>query len=256
MSDQAPERHKLRDGTVTFDRRLDRCREFDERSRDYPLQLTRAPEWANKVWMLRRQYYGDQKWEGACVEFGITHELASQPIVVPVPKLQVIRSKHLIYYPAQQRDPWPGGSYPGADPFYEGTSVLSGLKVATELGFYSGFRWTFNMDGHVNGVLADGPAVIGIEMTEGMMSTDPAGLMKDEGSEVGGHCMAWIGCLFGHKLTKQHKKMDLAVLPQSWGLGFGDRGRVYMELGELENRLKAGGEVAHPQRNQKEAWSV
>lgn len=251
-----PTRRQLRDGTVTFDRRLDRCQEFDELSRNHPLQLPPKVELKNKIWTLTSSHYGDQHAEGACVEFGITHELGAQPFVVPVKTLQVIRGEHRIYWPAQRGDPWAGGSYPGAEPFYEGTSVLSGLKIAVDLGFYSGYRWTFNMDDHVRGVVNEGPAVVGIEMTDGMMSTDNAGLMRDIGSEVGGHCMAWIGALFGHRLTRAHRKMDLAVLAQSWGLDYGDHGRVYMELGELENRLNAGGEVAHPQRNPKEAWRV
>jgi hypothetical protein len=242
------QRTQLRDGTVTMDRRLDRCVEFDERSRNFPLGIERFAAMKTKVWQIRKTHMGDQGEEGACVEYGITHEMGAQPQVVYYKILNDIRSGHHIYWPAQQGDQWPGGSYPGAQPFYEGTSVLAGLKQTVALGYYSGYTWTFDIDSHAKGVISEGPAVVGITMVEGMMDPEPGGLMRDDGNEVGGHCMAWNGVVTNKFFGRGRPRQTVAEFVQSWGLDFGDHGRVYMELGELENRLKDNGEVAHPVR--------
>lgn len=188
---------------------------------------------------------GDQGREGACVEYGITHELAASPAQVQLAHLVAIRSEHGIYWPAQREDEWPGGSYPGAAPVYEGTSVLAGLKVATRLGYYEGYRWGFSDDERVAGVVHEGPGVVGAWWTEGAARPRPSGLASTDGADLGGHCVAWIGVMFGHKL-KGEPRMDIAVIAQSWGLNHGDRGRVYFRLEDWLALLRREGEVAFP----------
>lgn len=237
---------QLRGGHQTSDPRLDRLPQFDERSRAFalPSDVVAAPV-RSKVWRLERSRMGDQGREGACVEFGITHELGAAPVQVARAPLTAIRAGHGIYWPAQREDPWPGGSYPGATPVYEGTSVLAGLQVTTRLGYYEGFRWGFSDDERVAGVVHEGPGVVGTWWPEGAARPHPSGLVSTDGPDLGGHCVAWIGVLFGFKL-KGEPRMDLAVIAQSWGLDHGDRGRVYFRLDEWLALLQREGEVAFP----------
>lgn len=238
---------QLRDGTYTDDERLDRIIQFDERSRAYDAkdQVPRGLVPRSKVWHHDRRYLGDQGREGACVEYGISHDLGAAPIMIPFRLLQQIWAGHLVYYPAQENDPWPGGSYPGASPVYEGTSVISGLQTAVRLGFYTGYTWSFDFQTALHGIQTLGPAVVGVTMNTGMMHPTAGGLMHDTGPDVGGHCMAWIGTEYRRRFP-DGSRLDVAVLDQSWGRDFGDGGRVYISLDDWANVLADGGECAFP----------
>jgi hypothetical protein len=246
---------QLRDGSTTRDPRLDRLVEMDERSRAHRIGAVTPAVVArkSKVWRLERRLMGDQGQEGACTEFGLTHVLATMPVAQALAVLQLIRREHRIYWPAQgQRrpwlppdwagDPWPGGSYPGASPRYEGTSELSAIKAAQALGLFESYSWALNFDEALDGVLHVGAANLALNWTHGMMEATPEGLIRDSGPVVGGHDLAWIGVEFGKRIDG--RKLDVAVLAQSWGLDYGDRGRVYIALDDLERRLDDDGTCA------------
>jgi hypothetical protein len=228
--------HALRDGGSTGDRRLDRLVELDPRSREYPIgAVLRTLDVRSHVWRLLRVLYGDQGHEGACVEFGLLHVLACLPIVQQLAVLQAIRREHLIYWPSQVRDPFPGGEYPGAVPQEGGTSETTALKLLREAGIISSYSWAFNFDEAVAGVVHSGPANVAIGWTDGMMEASPEGLIRDEGPVVGGHDVAWIGVQIAKRIDG--RRLDVAVIAQSWGLDYGDRGRVYLPLEDLSARL-------------------
>lgn len=235
---------QLRDGSTTEDRRLDRIKFLDPRSRGFAIQeRVGTVPLKSKVWRLWRKFYGDQGEEGACVEFGILHVLATLPVAQALAVLQLIRREHRIYWPAQRIDPWEGGSYPGASPVYEGTSEVAGLKIARDLGFFTEFTWAFGIDQALSGLIAHGAGNLALDWTEGMSKPRPNGLITADGSVMGGHDVALIGVLLGHKL-KGEPSRDLAVIAQSWGLDHGDRGRVYLPLEDLDKQLRAGGTCA------------
>lgn len=83
------------------------------------------------VW---HEYY-DQGSEGACVAYACCRA-----------KTLLERARFLardLYFEAQRIDPWPGGAYPGATPFYEGTAVRAGLEVMRTKGLRTAKRdWT------------------------------------------------------------------------------------------------------------------
>jgi hypothetical protein len=63
----------------------------------------------------------DQGSEGACVGFSVSRLMS-----------QFNRRRYdarWLYHEAQRIDPWEGGAYPGAVPFYEGSAVRSGFDV-------------------------------------------------------------------------------------------------------------------------------
>jgi hypothetical protein len=68
----------------------------------------------------------DQGAEGACVGFGATRAM-----------MLLNRKRYAprwLYQEAQKIDEWEGGSYPGASPFYEGTSVRAAMDVLRDRG--------------------------------------------------------------------------------------------------------------------------
>jgi hypothetical protein len=235
---------RLRDGTTTTDLALDRLVQFDERSRGFPVRAIVPPEAPReRVWTLPRPYMGDQKDEGACVGYGISHALVAQPKPATLNVIRRVQTEHLIYWAAQRRDPWPGGGWPGATPQYEGTSVLAGLQVARDLGFYAAYRWAFSLQDVIQGILAVGPAILGLNWTEGMSHPQAGGLIEATGPVVGGHCLAGIGIDYNRRFPDGLVR-DVIVLAQSWGLDHGDRGRVYLPLAQLAERLADDGECA------------
>ncbi len=166
-----------------------------------------------------------------CVGFGITHELLYYPVAVR--GLDANFAKEKIYWVAQREDPWPGGSYPGASPIYEGTSVLYGIKAAADLGYYQEYRWaTSEMEMRL-GVGYLGPAIIGVDWYEGMFRPAADGYIRPTGDKAGGHCTLIIGVNVREKCY---------ILHNSWGPGWGENGNAKISFFDMEKLLGDGGE--------------
>src|SRR5688572_5030153 len=164
----------LRDSSTVSDSRLARLRQFDERSKQYPVrELVKKRLPRSYTWPC--SHHLDQGKEGACVGFSIAHELIAKPVAVRgiTPKFAL----ETIYWEAQRHDPWDGGAYPGAKPQYEGTSVLEGIKVVHEMGYIKEYRWAFGLDDLVMAVGHCGPAVLGINWYDGMFDTHACGYL-------------------------------------------------------------------------------
>lgn len=224
----------LRNGTIIKDRRLDRLPSFDERSRNYPIRkLVEGLEPKTVLWGCDNTL--DQGGDGACVGFGCTHELIAEP--VPVLDLDNKYAKETIYWGAQKNDEWPGGSYPGAVPFYEGTSVLAGLQITQSLGWWDAYYWGFNIDDLILG-LQQGPAILGLTWKSDMMDIDSDGYIFFSGEVEGGHCILCRG--WNNELTR-------FTLRQSWGSwGVGGTGDCYISRDEMEKAMNDQGEMAFP----------
>lgn len=129
----------LKNGYPTTDIRLDRIPQFDERSRDYQVRtLLKAAAPTKRRRTIRFGPGFDQGQEGACVGFGNTH--ASQALPHKKGPYDMLIAREW-YHGAQQIDPWPGGAYSGASPFYEGSSVLAGVEYGRQKGMWSSYRW-------------------------------------------------------------------------------------------------------------------
>lgn len=223
---------KLRDGSFTTDPRLDRTVQFDEASREFPIRnLILAKRPRSMTWKLDIRL--DQGKEGACVGFGISHELAATPS--PVPDLNAQYAREQIYWEAQKIDGQPGGAYPGAVPFYEGTSVLAGLKTAQSLGWMDSYRWAFGIDDLILGVGYNGPAVLGIRWYQGMSTPDSNGLSRPTGRIAGGHCILARGV---DLLNERFR------LPNSWGRSWGVDGECFITFKDMDRLLHEDGEAA------------
>jgi len=224
-------KRRIRGGAATADTRLDRVRQFDERSRDYPLRrrIGRRPR---RSYTWRCEKWLNQGSEGACVGFSIGHELAAHP--APVQRIGPVFCREKIYWEAQRNDPWPGGSYPGARPKDSGTSLLEGVKVAQRMGWFEEYRWTFTFNDFLLGLGYHGPAVIGIDWHHGMDETDEDGFVAPTGGVRGGHCILANGVDVRERTVTLHN---------SWGRGWGVRGECKLRWDDMEALLDADGEA-------------
>lgn len=224
----------LKDGSQVKDSRLARCVQFDERSRSYPVRelLTKTQQRPrNRAWGLG--LFLNQGQEGACVGFSMAHELAAQPVRVRT-SAQMARN---IYHEAQKIDEWPGGAYEGADPFYEGTSVLAGIKTLKKMGYVKEYRWAFGLEDLILAVSHLGPAILGLNWYEGMFDVHSCGFIHPFGALAGGHAILCQGVNVRRKLF---------VLHNSWGRSWGNRGRCLISWDDMDKLLHESGEAVIP----------
>lgn len=232
---------KLKDGTTTLDRRLDRLVYFDKRSRKFPIRaITGTRPLRSYTWSCGAVL--DQGRDGACVGFGCTHELIARPAAAvggvdeegrPY-RLDATFAKERVYWPAQRRDPWPGGSYPGARPKYEGTSVLAGVQVLHDLGWFDSYRWAFSLNDVLLGIGYHGPCVFGLAWYEGMFTPDAEGYIHPTGELAGGHCV------IGNVVQVRQKRIRIH---NSWGPGWGNGGGAWISFEDLRTLMGLDGEA-------------
>ena len=231
-----PDPIKLRNGKFTLDKRLDRCMEFDDRSRSYSIMEIVARKLRSYTWRIDETL--DQGSEGACVGFGVTHELAARPSEV-----QNLTNAFAfdLYHAAQKIDPWEGEDY-------SGTSVLAGTKIAQQLGYFEEYRWAFGLEELIYGVGHNGPAVLGIPWYKDMYSPDSDGFISVSGKKVGGHCILCRAV----KITKKsddNGPLDFGdiegyfTLRNSWGGDWGKGGDCYITFADMDKLLKLRGEA-------------
>jgi len=220
---------KLRDGSETSDPRLDLIFEEDGRSREFGIRdwLSDKPR-KSRRWPCRR--WLDQGKEGACVGYAIAHELIAKPVEVPGINGQY--AKTVIYWGAQASDKWPGGSYPGADPQYEGTSMLAGVKFAQRLGWFESYHWAFGLQDLIMGIAYEGPAVMATQWYSGMNRPDRSGFVKVTGDVTGRHCFLCRGVSLSKKWF---------LIRNSWGRDWGDHGDCYITFSGMERLLEERG---------------
>lgn len=249
----------LKDGTTTLDPRLDRLVEFDEESRRFGVMRTIEYDYP-RPYRHRCSHYLDQGQEGACVEFAWVHEFLAAPALVPLPVGQEITRQHAIYWPAQRDDYWPGGSYPGASPFYEGTSVLAGAKRAKALGFIESYFWAFGIQQVILAIGRKGPSVLGLDWLEGMFRPDADGWIRATGAVAGGHAILakgirlfWLpGTTAAQKRSSgwfAHLDLDRSyvILHNSWGPTWGPLGGdCKISVRDLDLLLQRNGECCVP----------
>jgi hypothetical protein len=219
---------------------LGRRVQYDDRSRAFPV---RALLHADLPLVTKRWYLPstepvlDQGATGSCVGHGITNDLRYSPR--PVPRLDSKFAVEQIYWPAQRIDPWDGGAWPGAEPFYEGTSVLAGMQVAKALGWYAEFRWAFSEADLALAVSHIGPAVIGVPWyAPGMFKPDDDNTLHITGEPAGGHCVLIVGI---------NLRRNAFMIQNSWGSSWGSSlGRAWITRPDMARLLREDGEAAIP----------
>lgn len=247
----------LKNQTTTDDIRLDRVVQFDERSRAHPVlgAASTHPRPRSYTWRITKTHVPDQGAEGACVGFAILNELLARPAEVRFGGIRAASrfARERIYWAAQRIDPWPGGAYPGAMPHSEGTSLLAGVKVTQQLGYFRSYRWAFSLQQLVLGLGHNGPSVLGVNWYDSMYHPDANYFIRPRGQLVGGHAILAraVKLVFTDHRIRWWKRtwtdVDLdksyVTLRNSWGPAYGDKGDCYMSLRDLGALLAQRGEA-------------
>lgn len=184
----------------------------------------------------------DQLNEGSCVGHSVIGEWLASPVRGKLGNYTTLgaqieghRRAVDVYNRAKAID-----EFEGVD--YDGTSVRAGLLVGRERGWYTGFRWAFNLT-ELRAALQDGPVIIGVEWHEDSYDTQPNGDLRTTGPVVGGHCLLVTG--YSPNYNNRGPRYRLRNSWGRWGLrGTGDG---YIAPDALDGILfAAGGEAAIP----------
>lgn len=241
----------MKDGTEADDPRLGRLREFDERSRNFPIRaVLEEPQFRSYTWRQQAPPL-NQGDVGACVAYSLGNEALSYPGEVALaPEFAARLTDAFLlraYCEAQRIDPWSGtdtrtvcGTL-AESPAYGGTSELAGLKVFQRMGFYKEYRWAFSLEDAVLGLGFNGPALVGSWWWSDMFRPNAEGFVKPTGSRAGGH----MYMLSAVDVSGSASWLDGKVrVRNSWGPGWGDGGEADLAIRDLGKLLDEEGECA------------
>jgi hypothetical protein len=140
-----------------------------------------------------------------------------------------------LYSRATQLDDY-AGSYPPTDTGSDGLSVAKALKAA---GIISGYQHAFTLQSALLQLMAT-PLITGISWYNSMFDAGPDGVLTvDLGSGLAG----------SHELCVDEYRPAVGNLPalvggpNSWGPGWGDRGRWYLTVDDWGTLLEQDGDV-------------
>lgn len=203
--------------------------DHDDRNWDWPtrgvLHAADAPL-VEKNW--RRGYAYDQGQTSQCVAYTGKGMLNTSPTSSILSYSRRSRFVPEVFYKgAQEFDEWPGSDY-------EGTSARGLLNYLRSVDIITEFRWCFGVDDVLRTVSHHGPVGCGTWWSNDMFSPDSRGVVQFTGAWVGGHEWEIIGI---HPSIKEVECMN------SWGVGWGDRGRFRLSFDTLDQLLQAEGDA-------------
>lgn len=215
---------------------LGRFVQHDPRSRAYAVQVRQT---AGFPPVSHRRFTGilDQGQLGACTGFAATGALGCAPFSSSIRAARSVFNAAFatqLYSDATQGDEFPG-SYPPMD---TGSSGLGVAKVLHKRALIAGYEHCFSMEAVLT-ALQRVPVLIGTVWFSGMDTPDAEGFITPTGNTQGGHEYLL------RAYSPDGPDLDNGVLTfdNSWGYGWGDRGRVRMRVRDLRYLLGRQGDA-------------
>lgn len=216
----------LRDGSKVKDRRLALIRKRPDTQPFISVVrhlIVEKP--VSKKWKLPRRF--DQGREGICTGTAALHLITSEPMFARgrdwrqaektgepfVENTDLDWARENIYWRAQRRDRYKGGTYPESKFYSEGTDIITTCKILRESHFCKGFYQANNVHELKMGVSHVGPCFIGIPWYMDMFEPNSEGVINPRGALAGFHAVTVLEIDMARKLFG---------FPQSWEDDWGD----------------------------------
>jgi len=184
-----------------------------------PTPIVNSKYWDANGW------WGNQGNTSQCVGYAWAHWIEDGPVghdgVAPIIK------PDLIYTEAQKIDEWPGENY-------NGTSVRAGAKYLQSTNKIKSYYWGYDLDTLVKTVLNLGPVVVGSYWYQSMFYPDSNGLIRINGSVVGGHAYVINGIDLDKRLFR---------IKNSWGRTWGLQGHAFISFTDMSRLISMSGEI-------------
>lgn len=171
---------------------------------------------------------------GSCTTNAGVHSLGVRPVYQRGHHYSEIDAIKF-YVRATNLDQWQGNEFPPID---DGSSGLGAAKAMLEAGEITSYTHAFGLP-QALGALVLGPVMIGVNFYEDMFRLNKAGYMVPGGAIAGGHEM----CLVGINATSSY-----VIGVNSWGPGWGLKGRFKMAFTDLGRLLSEDGDATVPVR--------
>jgi len=117
---------------------------------------------------------------------------------------------------------------------YDGTSVRAGAKILTRLGYIDRYVWAGGAGDVKNWVLSNSPVVLGTSWTQDMFNVDAEGYVHPTGDAAGGHA---------YLCTGYSEKRNAFRCMNSWGTGWGQKGKFWIAAADLHALIRNNGEA-------------
>jgi hypothetical protein len=200
------------------------------------------PNRKRRKWRARAQW--DQGQTSLCTAHAFNHWFEMEPVAHPRSKGKYkgqprpIIAMRELYCLAQQIDPWPGGCGSEANfDAYDGTSLLSVVKIAASKGYIKRYFWEFlDVEKVRYHLLHYGPVMVGTNWYTGMNKPNAFGIIGRTGAIVGGHAYLL------DEWDDTRANAEVGVF-NSWGPDWGIKGRAYMSKTSLAKLIAEDGEV-------------
>ncbi|QLQ36718.1 hypothetical protein [Micromonospora robiginosa] len=175
---------------------------------------------AAPAWQLPIQL--DQGDTGHCVGFGWTGWVDA----TPVPGEFQNADAHALYYECKVIDGEPRAE--------NGSTVRSGALALRNRGRLAAFAFAGSLAEIDQWINSQGSVVVGTNWTDDMFHPDADGYVKPTGKVAGGHCYVMLDRLDSEQAY---------LFQNSWGSGWGQRGRFKIKCADFEGLLSADGEA-------------
>lgn len=201
-------------------------------SRDF--QYSIAPM-LNPIPPITEKFWWDDGWWGnqgsssCCVAYSWSHWMEDGPVIQDniTGRKKPLFDPYEFYKACQKVDQWPGDDYAG-------TSVRAGASILKTVGIITEYRWAFTVEEVILTLLTLGPMVVGTKWYNKMQFPNNAGLIKLDGSSMGGHA---------YLLNGVDTKREYFRIKNSWGRDWGDNGHAYIPFSDFEKLFSDGGEA-------------
>lgn len=182
----------------------------------------------------------DQGETGTCVAHGWTSKIHAAPLMQKMNLTPFDFYRRIVTI-----DEWTDNDFEAnaSDNLLQsGTSVRAGAKMLVQLGYAKQYLWAESAEDVRAWILAGfGGVVFGTWWKSNMMQTDTEGFVGYTGNNVGGH--AYYGNGWNDRVPHNGQKVPAVRCQQSWGGAWGQRGRFWMTMEDLDLAIREGGEA-------------